>query len=329
MKKSNWMVHVCVAACGSLFTDARPALAQGTAFTYQGQLMNAGAAANGNYDLQFALFNSLVQGSQSGSSLIVSNLPVSAGLFTTTLDFGAGVFNGSNYWLEIAVRTNGNGNFTTLCPRQSVTPAPYAIFSGNAASALEAEFAAVAASVPAGAILGIIPTTALPSNIVTNGQQGVVFNGTFSGDASGLTNIMDLTSLGIENTNGNTFLGLGCGQYVTNGQNVNFGEGNVAVGAYAEGVMVTGDCNTAVGANSQFSMLSGSHMARLGPMVPAITTSPLAPELLRPISAMTTRLMASWRCGWRRAAPAIPPSGKQAWRTSPTADTTPQSANRA
>jgi hypothetical protein len=27
-------------------------------------------------------------------------IPVTNGLFTTTIDFGAGFFNGSNYWLE-------------------------------------------------------------------------------------------------------------------------------------------------------------------------------------------------------------------------------------
>ena len=44
------------------------------------------------------------------------------GLFMVTLDFGAGIFNGSNYWLEVSVRTNGAGGYTTLAPLQSLTP---------------------------------------------------------------------------------------------------------------------------------------------------------------------------------------------------------------
>jgi len=46
-----------------------PAFAQGTAFTYQGQLNNNGAVANGSYDLQFAIFNAAAGGSQIGSAL--------------------------------------------------------------------------------------------------------------------------------------------------------------------------------------------------------------------------------------------------------------------
>ena len=47
---------------------------------------------------------------------------VTNGLFTTAIDFGAGVFTGSSNWLEIAVETNGNGSFTTLTSRQQLTP---------------------------------------------------------------------------------------------------------------------------------------------------------------------------------------------------------------
>jgi hypothetical protein len=47
---------------------------------------------------------------------------VANGLFTVTLDFGSGVFISSDRWLEISVRTNGVGAFTTLTPRQPITP---------------------------------------------------------------------------------------------------------------------------------------------------------------------------------------------------------------
>src|SRR5439155_90756 len=63
---------------------------------------------------------------------------VSNGLFTATLDFGAGVFSGPARWLEIAVRTNGAGSFTVLTPRQALTATPYAITAGNLTGALPA-----------------------------------------------------------------------------------------------------------------------------------------------------------------------------------------------
>jgi len=50
---------------------------------------------------------------------------LSNGLFTATLDFGPGIFTGPERWLEIAVRTNGSGNFTTNSPRQKITATPY------------------------------------------------------------------------------------------------------------------------------------------------------------------------------------------------------------
>ena len=124
--------------------------AQGTAFSYQGHLMNNGLPANGNYDLTFALFPYSEYGFPAGPVLTNLDTPVTGGLFYTTLDFGS-VFSGSNYWLEIGVRTNGNGNFTTLEPRQFITPVPYAIYAANASNAV------TASSVPAGGIIGTIP----------------------------------------------------------------------------------------------------------------------------------------------------------------------------
>jgi hypothetical protein len=108
------------------------AQAQGTAFTYQGRLNNGANPANGSYDLKFSLFNvsnggSAAAGPETNSLVVVNN-----GLFTTMLDFGPTVFNGTTYWLEIGVRTNGVGGFVTLNPRQQLTPVPNAIFAENA-----------------------------------------------------------------------------------------------------------------------------------------------------------------------------------------------------
>jgi hypothetical protein len=52
---------------------------------------------------------------------------VTNGLFTVQLDFGAGAFQGDARWLQIAVKCAGDASYTTLSPRQPLTPAPYAL----------------------------------------------------------------------------------------------------------------------------------------------------------------------------------------------------------
>jgi len=103
------------------------ARAQSTAFTYQGQLVSSGLPAHGSYDLKFSLFATNTTGSVVAGPLTNSAITVSNGLFVVTLDYGSALFNGTNFWLEIGVRTNGNGTFTTLTPRQTITPVPYAL----------------------------------------------------------------------------------------------------------------------------------------------------------------------------------------------------------
>ena len=110
-----------------------PLAAQNTAFTYNGLLNDSGNPANGSYDLTFTLCNAATGGSACGA-LTNTATGVTNGLFVVTLDFGS-VFNGSNYWLEIAARTNGGGSFIKLSPRQPILPTPYAIYAINAGNA--------------------------------------------------------------------------------------------------------------------------------------------------------------------------------------------------
>jgi hypothetical protein len=106
--------------------------AQGTAFTYQGRLNDGTNPANGSYDLRFYLRDAVTAGNPVGTTNTVAPLAASNGLFTVTLDFGSKVFTGADRWLEIGVRTNGSaGAYTTLSPRQPLTPAPYAILAGS------------------------------------------------------------------------------------------------------------------------------------------------------------------------------------------------------
>src|SRR5208282_5309521 len=106
--KKQFPIHVAgvlgllLAAAGQL-----DLCGQSTAFSYQGRLSDGGAAANGSYDLRFALYSTNSGGSPVGTILTNSSVSVSNGLFTTLVDFGP-VFDGSDYWLELGVRTNGS-----------------------------------------------------------------------------------------------------------------------------------------------------------------------------------------------------------------------------
>ena len=151
----KYLLFVGTALC-SLFTAVNPAFAQGTAFTYQGRLNDGTNPATGTYDLRFALFDAAGGGAQVGSAITNSALAISGGIYTVTLDYGAGVFTGAGRWLEMSVRTNGGGAFTTLIPRNAITPTPYAIYSANATTAGN-----VTGSVAAGQLTGTIA----PANI--------------------------------------------------------------------------------------------------------------------------------------------------------------------
>jgi hypothetical protein len=99
-----------------------------TGFTYQGRLTQSGSPSNGQSDLQFTLFDAASGGNQVGSPVTVISQTVSDGLFTVVLNFGTSAFQGQARWLEVGVRPGGSGgSFTTLSPRQALTPAPYAV----------------------------------------------------------------------------------------------------------------------------------------------------------------------------------------------------------
>ena len=81
--------------------------AQGTAFTYQGRLNDGSGPASGSYDFRFQLAPDSLGSNVVGNPISTNALSVRDGFFAVTLDFGAGVFLGSNYWLQLEVKTNG------------------------------------------------------------------------------------------------------------------------------------------------------------------------------------------------------------------------------
>jgi formylglycine-generating enzyme required for sulfatase activity len=187
-----------IAALCALHFALSTARAQGTAFTYQGQLQSGGSAANGHYDFTFALFNNdSTNSGQIGGTLTLPDVTVTNGLFTASLNFGS-VFTGNATWLAIGVRTNGGANFVALNPLQELTPAPYALYAPNAGtavsaqsataaiSAAEAGVAGVAYEVSGSDVIGQILNSSLPSSPVFS---GTVTASAFFGNGNGLTNL--------------------------------------------------------------------------------------------------------------------------------------------
>jgi hypothetical protein len=113
---------------------AHAGLSQSTAFSYQGRLTDGGSAAGGMYDMEFALFDALADGSQVGSTQSIPNVQVTNGTFAVELDFGA-QFPGQARFLEIRISPHGQSSFTTLQPRQRILSIPYAVKSLSAETA--------------------------------------------------------------------------------------------------------------------------------------------------------------------------------------------------
>ena len=129
----------------------------GTSFTYQGQLKNgSGSPITDSCDFRFILYDAEAGGAQVGSTLDKTSVSVAGGYFTVLLDFGSGVFTGQARWMEVAVGCpTGSGVYTTLSPRQALTPAPYASYAPAAGAADTANLAATANSAPWSGLTGV------------------------------------------------------------------------------------------------------------------------------------------------------------------------------
>jgi hypothetical protein len=118
------------------FSGPLHAQSLGSAFSYQGQLKEAGVPASGLYDIQACLFSTF----SGATSLLLcaqdsDDVPVSAGLFSVALDFGAATFVGQQRYLELRVRPGAStGSYTVLSPRQLLRATPEAL-RANVASA--------------------------------------------------------------------------------------------------------------------------------------------------------------------------------------------------
>jgi hypothetical protein len=200
-----------------------PGLLGATPFTYQGRLQDGANPANGSYDLVFSMFSTNSGGSPASGAVTNSAVPITNGLFTVALDFGTNVFDGSDRWLEISVRTNGAAGFFTLSPRQKIMSAPYAIVAdtltgavpGSQLSGTGIQASTISSNKFDAATMawlnsafwnlniGVLPPMQqvwsqdgntynilfAVTNVVQNHSSGVTLAGIFSGDGGGLTNI--------------------------------------------------------------------------------------------------------------------------------------------
>ncbi len=149
------------------------AFGQGTAFTYQGRLNDGANPANGFFDFTFSLQADNNGAAPVGATLTRLAVPVTNGLFNVVLDFSdPNSFTGASRWLEIGVRTNGGGAFTTLSTRQALTAAPYAIRAAN-----------VSGTVGAGQLSGTVSDARLSPNVaLRTSENAFEGNQTISGN---------------------------------------------------------------------------------------------------------------------------------------------------
>ena len=94
----NTRIHSIGLGLLLVLSGSRGAFAASTTFTYQGQLKDGGALANGAYDLEFRVFDALSGGGQQGGTVTVDDLAITNGLFTAVLDFGGFLGVGDKYF---------------------------------------------------------------------------------------------------------------------------------------------------------------------------------------------------------------------------------------
>ena len=173
---ASWMAALL------LVVTALPGQAQTGTITYQGRLQEGGIAATGSFDMAFSIWDKPSGPTQIGGTVTNLGLAVSNGLFTASLDFGPGVFEGSDRWLEIGVRREVSAGFVPLVPRQRVNATPYAIHAANVNGA------GISGTIPAGSIgtstitAGMLAPGAVAESLSGSGQTAmpagaIVFSG--------------------------------------------------------------------------------------------------------------------------------------------------------
>ena len=227
-----------------LLTFGASAWSQTPDFTYQGRLLDSSAAANGNYDLEFKLYDAQSNGTLLGTCTRPGT-PVSSGIFTVRLDFPANAFDGTDRFLEIGVKPASDpGPFVPLTPRQPITSAPYSVRSLTAATADLATNSSQLGGIPSNGFIhnGTTQQGGSDFNISGNGTLGGTLN---ADNVNSATQYSIAGNLVLSVPGQNTFVGLHAGASNTTAT------GNTFVGNQS------GQFNTIGAANSFFGQSAG------------------------------------------------------------------------
>lgn len=267
------------------------AFGQSTEFSYQGNLNVAGVAANGNFDFEFRLFDSLAAGGQIGP-LLTRNVAVANGTFAVKLDFG-NFFNGADRFLEVRVRNVGGSGYTILDPRQRVGSSPYAIKSllaetaNTANSATTASNATTATTATNALQLGgvaanqfvvttdprmtnaRVPTAGSADYVqnTANQQAASNFNISGNGTAAGTLNanvVSATTQYNIGSSRVLSATGAGFGQRTSLGINSGIGGNSNTFMGYSAGSLTTAGANTFIGSQAGLSNTTGNSNTTVG-----------------------------------------------------------------
>ncbi|MBI2766380.1 MAG: hypothetical protein HYX53_10790 [Chloroflexi bacterium] len=234
---------------------AAPALvALDTGFTFQGRLTDAGAPANGVYDLNFFLYDSLAGGSQVGPAQPIGDVTVTAGLFTVTLNFGD-VFHGAQYFLDIQVRPGASsGAYTVLSPREPIGAVPNASYAVNAG---RLDLPSASSGSADGTLLTITNASTAASAVAVVGESASS-GGSAAGVVGRITSAAAGNSAGVRGINDSTG-GPAPGVFGSNA-----GSGYGVYGTSPSGVGVYGVSNSGTGGT--FSSATGTALDVSGPL---------------------------------------------------------------
>ena len=235
------------------------------AFTYQGELSQAGGLYDGVADLQFRLFNAETGGAQVGLFEARNGVDVVDGRFVVNLDDWAVLLDGTPYWLQIQVAIPTGGSFVVLDPRQKLGPAPYAEHAYDVDGSLWVKKAGDTMS--GDLVVNGFVDIHLDQSLKIGGVPFLKtdFNNTFVGTDIGESNSgVDNTFVGFRagefNITGsdNSFLGYHAGQDNTDGDH------NAFFGSFAGSSNTIGLRNTFIGARAGIKNTEGRRNTFIG-----------------------------------------------------------------
>lgn len=245
-------------ACAAVFSYS-----QTSAFSYQGALKVSGSPANGNYDLQFKLFDASTGGTQIGPTNTINAVAVANGTFSVVLDFLNGNFPGPDRFLEVAAKTAGGASYTVLSPRSQVLSSPYSIkslFSNTATTATTATDASQLGGVAANQYVQTTdprlsdarPPTAGSSNYIQN--QNAVVQASANMRIDGTATATNINAFQFYQLNGQRILFTGTGSLFV-GPNIALNSTGINNSFFGNGA---GNANTSGAANSFFGKSAGT-----------------------------------------------------------------------